>query len=270
MDYVPVVGGKVLDRQLHQRAAQVGVNHAAAHVLLVFDRHKVAELRDRPDHQHVQVEVISAVLVQGQETEAVAQVGDVKRPFPPVGAVEPFLQQSSGNKLVQTDGGKSDVVVLFFELLNSFGQHLAFGFDSFRLTMASIVHHEKDVDIQSWIVKGQRLDGAGLADVQTSAAGCFQEKGVLPVGVVEGEKWNRIRAVPGAIGPAANIDQPTGDHTAPTAVDSLGLLLLLGAGHQPLMTKSQQLLIGRLRPQQEQLGEIHKVQSTACQYEPCK
>ena len=44
--------------------------------------------------------------------------------------------------------------------------------------MMAVVHHEKDVDGQIWIVNGQRLDGAGLADVQTAAAGRFNEKSV--------------------------------------------------------------------------------------------
>jgi hypothetical protein len=44
--------------------------------------------------------------------------------------------------------------------------------------MAVVVHHEKDVDSQIGIVKGQRLGGAGLVDVQTTTAGRFDEKGV--------------------------------------------------------------------------------------------
>ncbi len=70
--------------------------------------------------------------------------------------------------------------------MNSTFSYFDFNFSSVLLAstlllflMAVVVHHEKDVDSQIGIVKSQRLDdGAGLADVQTTAAGRFDEKGV--------------------------------------------------------------------------------------------
>jgi hypothetical protein len=115
-------------------------------------------------------------------------------------------------------------------------------------------------------VKGQRLDGAGLADVETATAGSLEEKGVGSA--VINEEWNGIWAVAGAIGTAANVGGlllPARHHTATTPIDDLPLLLLLlGAADGQQMIAKVKLLIGH----DKQLNGIHKVQSAARQYEP--
>jgi hypothetical protein len=90
--------------------------------------------------------------------------------------VKPFLQQSSGQILAQIGKDELDIFVFFPQLFQSFNHHFAL---VLFLVMA-VVHHEKDVDGQIWIVKGQRLDGAGLADVQTAAAGRLMKKAFGP------------------------------------------------------------------------------------------
>jgi hypothetical protein len=92
-----VVGSEVVDGQLHNGMSVVDVNDAAAEFSARLGGHKVAVKGDGPDQDDVQVKVISAVLVQGQEAQAVAQVGDVVGPCPPVGAVEPFLHRRAGH-----------------------------------------------------------------------------------------------------------------------------------------------------------------------------
>ena len=94
-----VVGSEVVDGQLHNGMSVVGVNDTVAEFSARLGGSKVAVKGDGPDQDDVQVEIISAELVQSQQAQAVAQVGDVVGPCPPVSAVEPFLQQSSGQIL---------------------------------------------------------------------------------------------------------------------------------------------------------------------------
>jgi hypothetical protein len=75
----------------------------AAEIVVRFGGYKIAQVGDWADGYHVQIEIVSAVLVQHQESKSFAEMRYVKRPVPPAVAMVPILERRSGHVIVQIE-----------------------------------------------------------------------------------------------------------------------------------------------------------------------
>lgn len=100
---LPVIGGKVFDGQFHDGILQFRMEDSAAQIVVRFGGDEIAQIGDWADGYHVQIEIVSAVLVQRQKSEAVAEMRHVERSVPPAVAVVPILERSCGHVIVQIE-----------------------------------------------------------------------------------------------------------------------------------------------------------------------
>ncbi len=78
---------------------------------------EIAVVSDGTDRNDVQIEIITAAFVNGQQSQGVTQIVDVVRASSPIGAMIPMIHQRPGHVLAHVKADKLDVGVVLDECL---------------------------------------------------------------------------------------------------------------------------------------------------------
>ena len=95
----------------------IRMNRVVVDDFAVHGGDEIAVVSDGTDRNDVQIEIITAVFVNGQQSQGVAQIVDVVRASSPIGAVIPMIHQRPGYVLAHVEADKLDVGVVFNECL---------------------------------------------------------------------------------------------------------------------------------------------------------